>query len=258
MDNVNIEYFETNEDGTDYYVTDIHGCYNQLAQALHYIKFDSKKDRLFVGGDLIDRGKDNTEALMFALATNVHSIRGNHEQLMIDAVLNNDQAAWYIWRRNGGEWADHVARPILIELAEIAQSLPEIIVVRNNDKRINIVHAELTPQSTTQIITDQVIDNNQWSDRQREAMLWGRSWIYRASSLFQQQQMQQSTTLVGHTPITYPRKTANHIYCDLGVVYNKQFSLVDIFGQEIYIFKQQEGSLLPHPEIITFDQVETL
>lgn len=62
-------------------------------------------------GDLVDRGEDSAGVVAMAMAgppirdaTHV-TLMGNHERLMLDAVLHADVEAADVWRRNGGDAA---------------------------------------------------------------------------------------------------------------------------------------------------------
>ncbi len=51
-----VMHYQENNIGNDYVCGDVHGCYDKLQEALDEIGFDPTKDRLFIVGDLVDRG----------------------------------------------------------------------------------------------------------------------------------------------------------------------------------------------------------
>lgn len=72
-------------------VSDVHGFYNELMQALKEKGYDENNtDHVFVSlGDLCDRGPDNKKCLEFVNSipnSNKILILGNHEDLMKDAI----------------------------------------------------------------------------------------------------------------------------------------------------------------------------
>lgn len=86
-------------------IGDIHGC----SKTFEAILFDQlqvqKSDRIYCIGDYIDRGKDSKGVIDIILELrsegfSIHTIRGNHEQLMLDAFT--DEEAMEIWLINGG------------------------------------------------------------------------------------------------------------------------------------------------------------
>lgn len=68
---------------------DIHGCYDELMQQLRLVGFDTGRDWLVALGDLVDRGPKSAEVLALLTEPWFTSIRGNHEELMIQAVIGD-------------------------------------------------------------------------------------------------------------------------------------------------------------------------
>ena len=64
-----------------YAVGDIQGCLEPLQALLHHIDFNPKKDRLWVAGDLINRGPESLKTLRFLyhLRDSVQIVLGNHD-----------------------------------------------------------------------------------------------------------------------------------------------------------------------------------
>ncbi len=75
-----------------YIVSDIHGFYKELIEALTEKGYfsDTEPHKLIICGDLLDRGKEINELVDFVLELmkkdEVILIRGNHEDLLIDLV----------------------------------------------------------------------------------------------------------------------------------------------------------------------------
>ncbi|MBL4818524.1 MAG: symmetrical bis(5'-nucleosyl)-tetraphosphatase [Deltaproteobacteria bacterium] len=64
-----------------YAIGDIQGCYKTFRRLLKRFKFDSKKDQLFLAGDLISRGTQSLDVLRFVqdLREKAVCVLGNHE-----------------------------------------------------------------------------------------------------------------------------------------------------------------------------------
>jgi serine/threonine protein phosphatase 1 len=77
-----IKKLKNNTVGKDYFVGDIHGCYEQLMEALVKIKFNPDVDRLISVGDLVDRGADSVKCLNLLKEPWFHAVSGNHEDMM--------------------------------------------------------------------------------------------------------------------------------------------------------------------------------
>ena len=80
---------EINTEGKDYIVGDLHGCWDQFQFQLKLVGFDKSKDRMFSVGDLIDRGPDNAKCLDLIHEKWFFPVRGNHEDMMIDCLMED-------------------------------------------------------------------------------------------------------------------------------------------------------------------------
>lgn len=85
-------------------IGDVHGCADALNALLDRLRLRAV-DRVVFLGDLIDRGPDSRQVVESVMALRqrceVVLLRGNHEQLLLDAVDSSEADA--IWRFNGGE-----------------------------------------------------------------------------------------------------------------------------------------------------------
>jgi serine/threonine protein phosphatase 1 len=87
-------------------IGDVHGCIKTLRGLLESICTISNNDTLIFIGDLIDKGPDSKAVLDYILELksnnyNVVYIRGNHEQMFINAL--DHSIAMKEWFRNGGQ-----------------------------------------------------------------------------------------------------------------------------------------------------------
>ncbi len=64
-----------------YAIGDLQGCYSALQQLLELINFDTGKDRLWLVGDIVNRGPDSLATLRFAKESGnvVTMVLGNHD-----------------------------------------------------------------------------------------------------------------------------------------------------------------------------------
>ena len=102
------ELQRTLDEGSDVWVIgDVHGYFGTLEALIERLA-PSESDAVVMLGDLIDRGPTSANVVNYVrTTTNVHSIRGNHEQMMIEGF---DDALFFkdlnmearIWHRNGG------------------------------------------------------------------------------------------------------------------------------------------------------------
>ena len=97
-----------------YAISDIHGCYDKCAEMLKKIDFKDN-DRLYVLGDVIDRGPDGIKTLCeMKKDDRIIPVMGNHESMALGPLRSlvtespeelkvKQPKAYYAWMLNGGE-----------------------------------------------------------------------------------------------------------------------------------------------------------
>lgn len=199
-------------------VGDLHGCYTLLMQHLNRVAFQPMQDLLISVGDLIDRGSEDVECLMMLNQPWFRAVRGNHEEMMLDALEGNGHTN--LWVANGGGWyfdlnvnEQHRVKALLYRIAE----LPLIIEVVTGDKKMVICHADYPDDHyafNKPVDPFQVVWNRQRINRaQRGSMCL----IGGADQFF-----------FGHTPVRKPFKSANQLYIDTGAVFCGNLTLVQL------------------------------
>lgn len=81
---------DANLHGDDYIIGDVHGNVSTLERVMAELK---EHDRLFIVGDLVDRGMTNVEVIDYIAKYpgRIICIRGNHEDLCLDAIGQLEQ-----------------------------------------------------------------------------------------------------------------------------------------------------------------------
>lgn len=127
---------------TRYAVGDIQGCYPELLQLLARIGFSADRDRLWLVGDLVNRGPDSLKTLRFvrSLGDSAVAVLGNHD-LHLLAVAHGTR------RKRKSDTLDEILEaPDRDALIEWLQSRP-LAYREGNDL---MVHAGLVPQWTVE------------------------------------------------------------------------------------------------------------
>ena len=89
-------------------VGDIHGCYKSLRKLLEEKIGISKHDEVYLLGDYIDRGPFSKQVLDYLLQLQedgyqIFPLRGNHEEMLINAYLDQVSNNFMLWMMNGAE-----------------------------------------------------------------------------------------------------------------------------------------------------------
>ena len=127
-----------------YVMSDIHGCLARYKDIMRQIRL-KKDDHLYVLGDVIDRGRYGLPILMdLVRRPNVTVMLGNHELMMLEALLTEDKWNLYVWYNNGG-LATHYrykrcTKAYRQKVIEIIKSMPVNIEVRCNGTDYLLVH----------------------------------------------------------------------------------------------------------------------
>lgn len=96
-----------------YIIGDIHGQADMLERLLaniesrHEWKSPSKNGKIVYLGDYIDRGPDSLKVIDHVIKgipdfSNVF-LKGNHEQMLMEAMISDDRNVWNNWMSAGGE-----------------------------------------------------------------------------------------------------------------------------------------------------------
>ena len=197
-----------------YVFGDIHGEHEQLVELLNKIEYDRTSDQLIFLGDYIDRGQNSlkTYELIWRLADenkrNVF-LRGNHEQMMIDSVLNGESDS--LWTYNGGSTTlddFHYDRKMLEDAAKWFNSLP---IVHSTDDYI-FVHAGIKP-------------GLRLHEQSPSDMLWIRQeFIYTDAEDFKDDRV----IIAGHTPFEEVMFFGKMILLDTGAGKGGHLSCLDL------------------------------
>lgn len=220
------KHYKENKKGKDYVVGDLHGCLEDLLLALKALNFDEKVDRLFCVGDLVDRGPDSMGCAKLINHDWFHTTQGNHEEMMVESIIHQDQNVVGVWLSNGGLWSVHEKPKEIAEYAKRFEDLPLIISVGEGEKRFNVVHAELlAAKGDDASVSNKDIDDWTFDDRSEGAMLWGRTTMFYAKDygvdveVWAKVHKDLSRTFVGHTPVREPFRIGQFFYIDTGCVY---------------------------------------
>lgn len=222
-----VSNYNRNLNGTDYFVGDIHGEYSKLMDGLCKIGFNYNTDRLFSVGDIVDRGDDSLKCLTLLEEPWFYCIKGNHEQMMLDAILKDwsddpatGKVAYQLWFQNGGDWGESLSEEedkLLSKLLHKVNALPNAITVGD----VGVVHAECPLNDWDLLCYDS-------GNYLREKAMWSRTRLSRRQN---NKVRGVGAIVVGHSPVKEVTVLGNHVYIDSGAVFN---------GKNLFILSYDE------------------
>lgn len=213
--------FEKNLLGRDFCVGDIHGSFDRLLSFLGKIGFNERADRLFCVGDLVDRGANSDQVLDWLSQPWFHSVRGNHEQMLIDACDPTNPWAENLLFQNGGQWffkLDHIKQK---EIGWTFEALPFMIEVEMpSGVTFGIVHADV-PFNDWNKAKERIYQED---NQVKNFLLWDRT---RYQGTLTGNVEGVDYVLVGHTPMSTVVQENNIIRLDTGAVFLNKFAEFD-------------------------------
>lgn len=197
-------------DNTIAVIGDIHGCVNTL-RAL-YEKIINFTTEIYSVGDLVDRGNFSKDVVNFCIQNEIFPVRGNHEDMLINAVEKPNERTVKHHFNNGGEktlysylgdlhdatFKDYVDALIDSKHLYYFKNLPFYIELNN----IMISHAGF------------------YSYDDKELILWNRE---------KPLKLEDKLQIFGHTPKKNPEFKRNYyVNIDTGCVYLNKLTAVII------------------------------
>ncbi|MGS4679409.1 protein-serine/threonine phosphatase [Enterobacter soli] len=198
-------------------VSDIHGCYQWLMDELKRRHFNPYEDLLISVGDLIDRGPDSVSCLALMHEKWFRAVRGNHEQMALDSLQDNDFA---LWTMNGGIWFARLEsgqQKRALTLLEECRTLPLIIEIACANGLNVIAHADYPSEeyAWNKPVSEQRV---LWDRNRLMGFMVGKGQGIRGADHF----------WFGHTPLDKRYDFNNLHYIDTGVVFDGYFTLAQL------------------------------
>jgi predicted phosphodiesterase len=276
-DSNNILVLEENEKGTDIVIGDVHGNAS-LLQRLIAKKLSDPNNRLFIVGDLIDRGEDSLAVVKKIMAINqarkkaglleqIYVVRGNHEdeflnirQGLRNGTIKKGAGEYQRFLLNGGGWIESklVKPEDLKQIEEFIQALPYVIRVQG-DTPFNIVHADM-PLSDAEL-QKKIHDEEDLNEDEKSYATWARVNNDEVPIQYTGRKAYSTPTFCGHTTSSssrdrresHQRPETNTINLDVEACLTGAFIAVELSRQskpKAVLFKgmlptQYCGHLIP-------------
>lgn len=206
-------------------VGDIHGCFDLLRAELAKMAYDPANDKLFLLGDLVDRGPQSAE---FADWLHLPRVLGNHEVMCRNALDSVSAAAFH--RRYGGAWFDAFDDPTRARMVEQLMDAPLAIeLVTPRGRKVGLIHADVEGYDW-EALTYRLSEIGVKSKHSQTA-LWGRE---RLRDIVPGQADFYSTidgidhVFFGHSVVMAPVTAGNCSWIDTGSSFTGKLTVIDI------------------------------
>lgn len=222
----------------EYVISDIHGDLEAWNSIKEQIQLNTD-DRLYILGDVIDRGEHGIEILQEIMNTeNMYMLLGNHEYMMMNALgfpyrpddpenRTPYNEKMYLWWRNGGEVTRSAYAELQpaekLEIQDFLQSLPLTMYAEVNGTRYIMVHANWEELFN--------LMNDENPEYKTYFYVWDRDTLNETEALLKIINDEDGPTemIFGHTPTIRFKRETNELDNDEGfmTVY-KYGHLIDI------------------------------
>ncbi|MEE1257580.1 MAG: metallophosphoesterase [Lachnospiraceae bacterium] len=223
-----------------YVMSDIHGCYNKYVEMLAKIEF-STADRLYILGDVVDRGSNGMKVLLdIAKHNNIILLMGNHDQeallllsqlykLIEEEVSDELLEVYQMWLSDGGNAT--VSEFLQLSVEEQIKALQEL--------KNALYYKEVIINDVKYLLAHTVPEKEELQDIKScdsEAFLMG-------EPEYEKQYFEDVIIITGHTPTEYIDQASkgriwrgnNHIAVDCGAVYGNSLGCICLeTGEEYY------------------------
>ncbi|MCP1644673.1 bis(5'-nucleosyl)-tetraphosphatase (symmetrical) [Pseudomonas citronellolis] len=125
-----------------YAVGDLQGCLEPLKQLLQRVAFDPTRDKLWLVGDLVNRGPQSLETLRFlyAMRDSVVCVLGNHDLHLLAVAYNAERL------KKADTLREILEAPERDDLLDWLRNMP--LVHHDAQRDVTLVHAGIPPQWT--------------------------------------------------------------------------------------------------------------
>ncbi|MEX0722219.1 MAG: metallophosphoesterase family protein [Balneolaceae bacterium] len=192
-------------------IGDIHGCAKSNQELLEKLDEQVGLERKYIFlGDYTDRGPDSKlvidQLLEFGEKHECIFLRGNHDQMLLDAYEKNE---WDLWLRNGGSTTldNYNSSPGGFDLPAAHYNFFKETILWWETEAYFFVHGGISPDLT--------IQENLNNEYERNQFLWQREHIYASDKPW------EKIVVFGHTPVKEPVIEGKMIGIDTGCVFKK-------------------------------------
>lgn len=228
-------------------ISDIHGCLTEFNLILEKVQYTPAEDRLVLVGDYVDRGADSKKVLEQVIAMkeagDVIALRGNHDQMMYDAIMGDTDAVNARWIRNGARQTleSYCGEDFFDEEMDIGRYKEAKAFIKSNymDHLEFLSTLEWYYESDSHIFVHAGVDPEaeDWRKQDPDNFIWIREPFYLKPTGLNKK------VIFGHTPVMYLHESGDiwfsplndKIGIDGGCVFGKQLNCLEIKKHYDYV-----------------------
>lgn len=218
-----------------YFITDIHGCFDEFMQLLGIIKFDSDKDLLICGGDVCDRGPKSAEVIKYLVDLPKHHIllKGNHCDWLEQDYI--EKKPHHMWLHQGGSETINSLRKYKDDLTFLNTYFKRVQNYYIDEENRLFIHAGFT--SNKGVKHESRASNYYW-----DRTLWNGLWTslqVPINNKFKEKLYLYKEIFKGHDPTLHfkslePINIENVWNCDTGCAYGGRLTIMDIDSKQYW------------------------
>lgn len=209
----------------DYVISDIHGMYDKFMQMLGLIDFNKNEDRLYILGDIIDRGPNSIKMMKWVYSyvdfENIFMTLGNHDNALandIEYALNFGNLNTFIESLPSSilndkniciiDFLKNENRNTLISYVKFIRSLPLYLQINISNKNYILTHAGINLKNITKTTLKEATN-------QREQFYLSKG-------------IKNNNVIIGHTPIDYLIKDGFKPLSNKSICINNEKNIIGI------------------------------
>lgn len=179
-----------------YVTSDVHGKLDRLKRLIETIEL-SVEDKLYIIGDLVDRGDNPIETIEFVMNhPQIEVIMGNHDEMMLYSLKYEDEVQIERWGRNGCEpTREGFEKRTLEEQEKILSFIENLPYFKIIDDKYLLVHAGFEPKRLFEEMKKASLEDG--LTEQKDRLVWVRDDFIKNKGL------DNLITIFGHSPRKY-------------------------------------------------------
>ncbi len=225
-----------------YICSDLHGEYNAYKTIINRL---GENDKLYILGDVIDRKEDGIKILQDIIRRQekgqVEFLMGNHELMMLQTILGNEECKENWFKENGGEvtYRDYKKLPLeeQIKIKEFLLNTNIYKQINENNQDYYLVHAKAIQdeEKKSQMYKEMI---EQGLDSKIRKALWTIVGTHEDDCKDYEIAKKDVFTIIGHTPVNNSLINFKQGYVDIdcGISYDEQVALVNLTDGTVEYF----------------------